>query len=128
IALLCASSAVAASKPVAKLQLPCDSYSQVLSPNGTQIAVPCKDGSLHVLSVPEGTELRAYPAEQRANSAVYSPDGQWLAVGFSDGTVEVASSKAVGAAKRWKPSQRRIDVLYFFPGAKMLVVGPVDDP
>jgi len=127
-ALLWASSAVAASKPVAKLQLPCDSYSQVLSPNGTQVAVPCKDRSLHVLSVPEGTELRVFPAEQRANSVVYSPDGQWLAVGFRDGAVEVLPAKVPAPPKRWKASPRRIDTLYFFPDAKMLVVGPADEP
>jgi WD40 repeat protein len=125
--LLCASSAIAASRPVAKLHLPCDSYYQVLSPNGTQLAWPCKDGSLRVLSVPNGKELRVIPAEPRVNSVAFSPDSQWMAVGFRDGTVEVAPSNGSIPRKRWNASARRIDILYFFPDSKTLVVGPADD-
>ncbi len=125
--LLYASSVIASSRPVAKLNLACDSYYQVLSPNGTQLASRCKDGSLRVLSVPNGKELLIIPAARRANSVAYSPDSQWMAVGFHDGTVEVAPSNGSIPPRRWNASARRIDTLYFFPDSRMLVVGPADD-
>ena len=111
---------------VANVPLPCDSYYQVLSPDGVQLAVPCKDRSLRVVSVPEGKELRVFHADQRANAVVYSVDGQWMAVGFHDGTIEVTSTKTATPAKQWQASPRRIDSLYFFPDSKRLVVGPTD--
>jgi WD40 repeat protein len=127
-ALLCAWSAFGASKPIATVQLPCESRYQELSPSGTQVAVHCKDRSLHVVDVPEGKEQRVFAAEQRANSFVYSPDGSWFAVGFEDGTVEVDPSRGAAPSKRWKAGSRRIDTLYFLPDAKAIVVGPVDHP
>jgi WD40 repeat protein len=125
--ILCAS-AMGASKPIAKVQLPCESRYQELSPTGTQLAVQCTDHSVQVLDVPEGTQLRVFPAEQRASTLAYSRDGGWLAVGFEDGTVELASSQARAPSKRWKASSRRIDMLYFFPDGETIVVGPVDSP
>jgi len=126
--LLGALSASASSKPIAKVQLPCDSKYQDLSPSGTQLAVHCKDHSVRVVNIPEGTERNIFPPEQHANSFVYSQDGSWLAVGFDDGTVEVFPSQGTAPSKRWKASARRIDALYFFPDAKSIVVGPVDSP
>lgn len=126
--LLGALSASGSSKPVAKVQLPCESEYQDLSPSGTQLAVHCKDRSVRVVSVPEGAERHVFLAEQHANSFVYSHDGSFLAVGFDDGTVEVFPSQGTAPSKRWKPSARRIDSLYFFPDAKAIVVGPVDSP
>jgi len=125
--LLCVS-AMGASKPIARVQLPCESRYQELSPSGTQLVVHCKDHSVRVVSVPEGTERHVFPAEQHANSFIYSQDGSWLAVGFDDGAVEVLPSQGTAPSKRWKPSARRIDALYFFPDAKTIVVGPVDSP
>jgi WD40 repeat protein len=116
------------SKGIARVQLPCESRYQDLSPSGTQLVVHCKDHSVRVVNVPEGSELRVFTPEQHANSFVYSHDGGWLAVGFDDGTVEVFPSQGTAPSKRWKPSARRIDTLYFFPDAKALVVGPVDSP
>jgi len=83
---------------------------------------------VRVVNVPEGTERHVFPAEQHANSFVYSQDGSWLAVGFEDGTVELVPSLGASSSKRWKASARRIDMMYFFPDAKALVVGPVDSP
>jgi WD40 repeat protein len=128
LVLLGAMSAVGSSRPVAKVQLPCESGYQDLSPSGTQLVVHCKDRSVRVVSVPEGTERHVFTAGQHANSFLYSQDGSWLAVGFEDGTVEVVPSQGTAPSKRWKPSARRIDQMYFFPDAKTLVVGPVDSP
>lgn len=126
--LLLGVSAMGASKPITKVQLPCESRYQDLSPTGTQLVVHCKGRSVHVVNVPEGTERHVFPAEQHANSFVYSQDGSWLAVGFEDGTVELVPSLGASSSIRWKASSRRIDMMYFFPDAKALVVDPVDSP
>ena len=128
LVMLAATSLIAADKPVATLQLPCESQYQDLSPTGNQLAVHCKGGGLRLLEVPSGTEQRAFPPEQHASSTVYSHDGNWMAFGFDDGSVEVIPTRGNGASKRWKPSSRRIDALNFFPDSKSIVVGPVDSP
>lgn len=116
----------AAARDVAKLSLPCNSGDQVLSPDGAQIAVGCEDHTLHVLSIPDGKELRVVPAEPRVGTVAYSPDGRWLAIGFHDGNIEVTSTKGSTAAERWQASARPIAALRFFPDASMLVAGPRD--
>ena len=128
LAILAVSSVIAADKPVATLQLPCESQYQDLSPAGNQLAVHCKGGGLSLLEIPSGTEQRTFSADHHAHSTVYSPDGNWLAFGFDDGTVEVLPTRSNGASKRWKPSSRRIDSLHFFPDSKSIVIGPVDSP
>ncbi len=124
-ALLFALPAAAATK-VANVPLPCDSRVQVLSPDGAQLAVQCKDHSVHVIGVSDGKERRVIPAEPRVTSIDYSPDGRWMAIGFNDGTIEVSSSEGLEAAKRWQASARPIEAVRFFPDAKMLVAGPAD--
>ena len=120
-------SAGATSKPVAQLPMPCESNYQVLSPDGTQLAWWCKGGSVQVRTVPEGKQLRVIPAEERAIFLVYSPDGHWMGIGLHDGSVEVVASDGSEVVKKWKVSHRRIDLLYFLPGRKALVVGPSDE-
>ena len=121
-------SAAGSSKPIATVQLPCESQYQSLSPTGTQLVVHCKDRSVRVVSVPEGTERHTFTAEQPASSTAYSQDGSWLAVGFEDGTVEIFPNQGTAPSKRWKASPRRIDALYFFPKGGKIAVGPVDSP
>jgi WD40 repeat protein len=121
----CVCSASAATK-IADLSLPCESRAQRVSPDGTQVVVRCGDRSLHVLSVPEGKEVRVVSSEQSANSVAYSRDSQWMAVGFHDGAIELAPAKGSMPSKRWQASPRRIDALYFSPDSKVLVVGPAD--
>jgi WD40 repeat protein len=116
----------AAARPVAKVQLPCDSPYQVLSPDGAQLAVPCKDNSLRLIDLPNGQQRTVVPAGPGVNAFVYSQDGKWLALGFLDGTVKVVSTRDGALSKGWQASQSRIDLLYFFPDAKALLVGPVD--
>jgi WD40 repeat protein len=125
---LCAFSATGYSKPVTSMQLPCESQYQELSPTGNQLVVHCKDRSVHIFNVPEGTERRVFPAEQQANSFAFAQDGSWMAVGFVDGSVEVFPTRGTAQSKRWKPSSRRIDSLYFFPKGSRIAVGPVDSP
>jgi len=60
LVILAASSVIAADKPVATVQLPCESQYQDLSPAGNQLAVHCKGGGLRLLEVPSGTEQRAF--------------------------------------------------------------------
>ena len=126
--LLCASIAVAASQPVAKVTLPCESPFQVLSPSGAHLAAQCKDKSVQLVEVPGGAALVAVPAGKDLNTFIYSPDGAWLAAGFTDGSVEVIATGGATPNRRWKADSHRIDLLYFFPNSKYLFVGPVDSP
>ena len=127
---MCGSVVVMAAQPIAKLQLPCESRYQALSPTGLQLAMHCKDNSLHVVSVPEGKQWSVTPTDRdvKAISMTYSPDGRWLAIGFSDGSVQLNASQNNGPSRYWKASSHRVDGLYFFPDAKLLLVAPVDTP
>jgi WD40 repeat protein len=118
--------ALFAAEPVAKIQLPCESRFQMLSPAGTQIAVYCKDHTLRLVSVPEGKEGQVFPAEHRANTNVYSLDGRWLGFGFDDGKVTVSPSTSAGPSKTIATGTRRVDLLYFLPDGKKLLVAPLD--
>jgi WD40 repeat protein len=117
-----------AAQPVAKVQLPCESHSQDLSPTGTQLAVTCKDNSVYLVEVSDGAGRKVLTSDHPPNTHVYSQDGRWLAAGFSDGTVEVISAHDSTASRQWKAGPHRIDTLYFFPDGKRLFVGPVDSP
>ncbi len=127
VLLSCALSAVAASKPIAKMQLPCPADYQTLSPDGSQLVVNCHDMSMVILSVPDGKTLRTIPAEQKPNTSAYSLDGKQLAIGYWDGAVEVTSTMGSAPAIRWQAGPRRIDLLTFLPDGKSLVVGPSDE-
>ena len=128
IVLSCVCAAAAASAPVARVQLPCESSFQALSPTGTQLAVHCKDSSLYLVDIPQGSQRSVAAANHSVNSYVYSPDGRWLAVGFVDGSVQLIPSQEGAAAKKWQADAHRIDLLQFFPDAKRLFVGAVDSP
>ncbi len=126
---LCTSTMALAAQPVAKVQLPCESNSQELSPNGAQLAVQCKDHSLQLVDLSSGKRAHSVlPTGQGANTLAYSPDGHWLAAGFTDGNVEVIATGDPASHRRWKADSHRIDLLYFFPNSKDLFVGPVDSP
>jgi dipeptidyl aminopeptidase/acylaminoacyl peptidase len=125
---LCACIMAVAAQPVVKVQLPCESSSQELSPTGAQLAVQCKDHSLQLVDLPSGTAYSVLPAGQGANTLAYSPDGHWLSAGFTDGTVEVIATADTASTRRWKADSHRIDLLYFFPDSKELFIGPVDSP
>jgi WD40 repeat protein len=118
-----------AAQTVHKVQLPCESRNQELSPTGTQLAAFCKDHSLHLVAISSGAERTVAGRDPRVNTAVFSLDGQWLAIGFTDGMVRVIPTMDDQTpAKEWKAGARRIDTLYFFPDGKHLFVGPVDSP
>jgi len=124
-----ASSLAVASPPSAKVQLPCESHDQTLSPTGAQLLVVCTDHSLHLVSVSDGAQRELLPADRRASAVAFSQDGRRLALGFSDGTVQVLSTDNSAPAQQWKATAaRRIDLLHFLPDAKNLVVAPTDTP
>ena len=118
--------AVIASQPIAKVQLPCESQTQDLSPTGTQLAVACKDHSVYLVDLPGGAARKIFTPDHRPNAYVFSPDGRWLAAGFSDGTVEVISTHDSTPSRQWKADSHRIDKLYFFPDGRTLLVGPMN--
>ena len=120
VLLSCALSAVAASKPIGKMQLPCPADYQTLSPDGSQLVVNCHDVSMVILSVPDGKTLRTIPAEQKPNTSAYSLDGKQLAIGYGDGTVEVTPTMGSAPAIHWQAGPRRIDLLTFLPDGKRL--------
>ena len=126
--ILCTSAVAMASQPLSKVQLPCDSRDQTLSPTGSQAAVACKDHSLHLVSIPTGGDRLVLPANRPPNTYVFSSDGKWLAIGFKDGSVQVVATNAATAPKEWKADSHRIDLLYFLPDSRTLFVGPVDSP
>lgn len=115
-------------EPVAKLQLPCDSAYQDLSPTGTQVLAYCKDHSAQAVEIPSGAHREVSPAKRGGSAYAYSRDGRWLAIGFPDGAVRVISADDAMQVKEWKASERRIALLYFFPDAKALLVAPLDSP
>jgi len=128
VLVISAVTAAVASQPVAKVQLPCDSLYQMLSPTGKQAVVACKDHRSYLVSIPDGASRPLLPAEPRVSALVYSKDGQWLAAGFPDGTVRVMPGQGTAAARQWKAGPHRIDTLYLFPDGKKLFVAPVDSP
>jgi len=123
----CATAAIASPAPT-KVQLPCESRHQRLSPTGAQAVVLCKDHSIHLVNLPDGSERLLYPADRRISELSFSQDGKWLAAGFHDGTVEVISSDGTGAARQWKADSNRIDNLYFFADGKKLFVSAMNHP
>lgn len=128
VLLICAASAAVAAQPPAKVQLPCDSSNQELSPSGAQLLVYCKDHSVHLANLSDGNERLLYPAGSGINELSFSQDGKWLAAGFHDGTVEVLPAQGTGASRKWQADSHRIDNLYFFADGKMLFVGPMNTP
>ncbi|HEU5378540.1 MAG TPA: hypothetical protein VFV38_24220 [Ktedonobacteraceae bacterium] len=71
------------------------------SPDGTQLAVICDDGSVRVIDVQTGREHCRFIGSRRrigpliidnpvtARCAAWSPDGQRLAVGYGDGSIRI---------------------------------------
>jgi len=120
--------AAAASQPITKVQLPCESNSQEMSPTGTQLTVQCKDHSLYLVNVADGAQRKLFSSDHRPSEYVFSQDGRWLAAGFPDGTVEVIPTQDNTSSRQWKADSHRIDLVRFFPDGKKLLVAPVDSP
>src|SRR5260370_162986 len=78
-----------APKPITAVPLPCMSQGQLISPSGDQVAVECRDKTLHLVDIPSGKTQHSFPAEERVSSYNYSRDGRWFAVGLPSGEVEV---------------------------------------
>lgn len=128
VLMISAATAAVASPAAVKVQLPCESRDQMLSPTGAQAVVLCKEKSIHLVNLPDGSDRLLYPDDRRVNELSYSQDGQWLAAGFDDGTVEVISSQGTAPTRRWKADSNRIDNLSFFPDAKKLFVSAMNHP
>jgi len=122
-----AATAAVASQAV-KVQLPCESRFQMLSPTGAQAIVACKDQTAHLVNLPDGSERLLFPADVRISALSFSQDGKWLAAGFHDGTVEVLPTQGTGATRQWKADSNRIDNLFFFADAKKLFVSAMNHP
>jgi WD40 repeat protein len=118
----------AVASPTVKVQMPCDSSYQMLSPTGAQAVVFCKDKSIHVVNVSDGSERLLFPAARDVNALSFSQDGKWLAAGFPDGTVEVLPAQGNDATRQWKADANRIDNLYFFADGKKLFVSAMNHP
>jgi WD40 repeat protein len=114
-------------KPVATVHLPCESPSQMVSPNGEQLAVRCKDHSLRLVDIATGREQHVFPGENPVASFAYSRDGRWFAAGMNGGWVEIVPTSGPAAPKRWKADDHRIDTVQFLGGDLILVAG-ADQP
>lgn len=125
LAFVLASVASRAETPVATLPLPCESRQQELSPDGWAVAVPCGDGTLRLLAIPSGKELRRFPAEPERSSVAFSRDGRWFAIGYRSGKVRVVPTSGTGPAREWQASDRRIEEILVPAGGKELLVVPL---
>jgi WD40 repeat protein len=123
-----AHAASAGTKPAATVPLPCESFNEMISPAGDQVAVWCSDHTVRLVDAGSGKTEHTFGPEPRMTAYNYSPDGRWFAVGLWDGTVEVVSTSGAGTPKRWKSETRRIHELRFLPDASGIVVGPLDRP
>lgn len=128
VLMISAATAAAASQSAVKVQLPCESPYQMLSPTGAQAVVLCKDHSIHLVNLPDGSERLLFAAGSGISELSFSQDGKWLAAGFHDGTVELLPSQGTGATRQWKADPHRIDNLYFFADGKQLFVSAMNHP
>jgi WD40 repeat protein len=120
--------ASAGMKPVATVPLPCESFSQVISPTGDQVALWCKDHTVRLMNLSSGTTVRSFGPDPRVSEVKYSRDGHWFAVGFGEGTVEAVPTSGTAEGKRWKSDTRGIGALEFLPDSSEIVVAPLDRP
>ncbi len=126
IVCLAHSAASAGMKPVASVALPCESYFQVISPAGDQVASRCGDHTLRLVNVRSGTTRHTFDPKMRIAQYNDSRAGHWFAVGLRDGTVEVVPTSGTAEAKRSKSATRAIDTLEFLPDSSGILVGPQD--
>lgn len=124
----CVSVSAVELKPVATVNLPCESESQIVSPSGDQVAVQCKDHTMHLVDIATGREQHVFAADNRVSAYDYSRDGRWFAVGLSDGWAEIVPTSATGEPKRWKADSRRIDAIQFLADGDSIVVAGADKP
>jgi dipeptidyl aminopeptidase/acylaminoacyl peptidase len=110
-------------KPVATVHLPCESSSQLVSPNGEQLAVRCKDHSLRLVDIATGREQHVFPGDNPIASFSYSRDGRWFAAGLNGGWVEIVPTSGSASPKKWKADDHRIDSVQFLGGDLILVAG-----
>ena len=111
-----------------KLPSPCESTRQVLSPTGNRLVVQCKDGSVHLLDLPSGRELRNESPPSRVSTHEFSRDGRWLGLGLANGTVEIWPTSENASVIRWKAGDRAVELLKFAPDKQILLVGNVSEP
>lgn len=112
-------------KPVATLAMPCESYTQIISPAGNQIAVVCQDQTFHIFDIPSGAEKRSSDPGS-VNGFEFSRDGRWFALSRTDGTVEIRSTSGSRPAKTFhvQPPARILD----FADLGSVVIRLVDAP
>jgi hypothetical protein len=65
IVCLAHSAASAGMKPAASVALPCESYFQVISPAGDQVARQCSDHTLRLVNVRSGTTQHTFDPKMR---------------------------------------------------------------
>ena len=115
-------------KPVATVHLPCESPSQMVSPNGEQLAVRCKDHSLRLVDIASGRDQHVFPGDNPVASFTYSRDGRWFAAGMNGGWVEIVATSDPAATKRWKAGDHRIDTVLFLADGDSILVAGADQP
>ncbi len=128
LASFASSAASSGMKHAATVPLPCETYSQIISPTGEQVALRCKDHTLRLVNVGSGEVQHTFAGEPQVDAYNYSHDGRWFAVGLWDGTVEVVPTSGTSGSRRWKSDSHRIETLEFFPNSNGIVVGALDRP
>lgn len=107
-----------------------------LTPDGKQLVLPHADGSLHLVDVASGKEVRAVemppsrpnvPPSLRFPRLTLSPDGRYLALGGSATPLTLCELATGKRLHQLTPSQGFVSGLAFTPNGRFLAVDQVTE-
>lgn len=97
------------------------------SPDGSRLAVGCRDGSVHVWDVAAGERLRQWPSDaESTNGIAFSPDGRQLATAHRDGTVRLWDAASGEELRVLRGHNHHAQFVDFSPDGRLLASGAND--
>ena len=94
-----------------------------------ECAVACGDGSIVILSLPEGEVINRFQAHQKdfsVNTVAYSPDGKYLISGSRDAHINVLSADDYSLIKSIPAHNYAIYNIAFHPSQKIMATASRD--